>query len=462
MTTAEQQATVDSSTLPIPVTRVLAESGRRVRYDDLPADVVTRAKQCVLDWLGVTLTGSGEPLARILRDEAREQGGHEQATLIGSGGRVATQQAALVNGAASHALDYDDVHAKMSGHPTVPVLPALLALAEWQGRSGRDLIAAFIAGFETECRLGTVVMPGHYGIGWHSTATLGTFGAAAGCAHLLGLDLERWQHALGIAGTQAAGMKSMFGTMCKPLHAGKAAANGLFAATLARRGFTSNPEVVETAQGFAATHTPTYSPERIGDESADAYAIRDVLFKYHAACYGTHATIDGLLRLKEQHGVQSGDVESVTLHVPVSALSMCNIQEPATALEGKFSLRFTAALALGHGDATEQAFTDERVREPTLVALRDRVQVYGDEGVPGFVTEVVLQLADGRELRESANVNTPESDLDRQWQRLEAKFRSLAGPVVGEGQAERLLALVRDLDRVDDVREITSLTTPSA
>jgi 2-methylcitrate dehydratase PrpD len=462
MTTVEQQATVGASTLPIPVTRMLAEAGHRIRYDDLPDDVVVRAKQCVLDWLGVTLAGSGEPLARILREESQEQGGHEQATLVGSGGKVATQQAALVNGAASHALDYDDVHTMMSGHPTVPVLPALMALAEWQGRGGRDLIAAFIAGFETECRLGTVVMPGHYGIGWHSTATLGTFGAAAGCAHLLGIGLERWQHALGIAATQAAGMKSMFGTMCKPLHAGKAAANGLLAATLAQRGFTSNPAVVETAQGFAATHTPSFSPERIASESADAYAIRDVLFKYHAACYGTHATIDGLLRLKEQHGFDSGDVEAVTLHVPVSALSMCNIQEPATALEGKFSLRFTAALALGHGDATEQAFTDDRVHEPSLVALRDRVQVYGDEGVPGFVTEVAVRLANGRELRESANVNRPESDLDRQWQRLEAKFRSLAVPVLGEGRAERLLVLVRDLDRVGDVREITSLTAPAA
>ena len=191
MTTVEQPITVQDDAQALPVTRLLAEAGRRIAYRDLPDDVVTRAKQCVLDWLGVTLAGSGEPLARMLRAEVEEQGGHAQATLFGTGGKVSTQQAALVNGAASHALDYDDVHARMSGHPTVPVLPALLALAERQGRGGGDLIAAFIAGFETECRLGAAVMPGHYAIGWHSTATLGTFGAAAGCAHLLGLDLDR-------------------------------------------------------------------------------------------------------------------------------------------------------------------------------------------------------------------------------------------------------------------------------
>src|SRR5262249_9809788 len=181
--------------------------------------------------------------------------------------------------------------------------------------AARALTAPFVAGFETECRAGQLVLPGHYQVGWHATATLGTFGAAAASAHLLGLDEERWRMALGIAGTSAGGMKSMFGTMCKPFHAGNAAANGLRAAQLAQRGFTSNPDVIEIEQGFAATHTATFHPERVGSWSEGDYAIRDVLFKYHAACFGTHATIEGVLRLKERERLTPDAVESITLRV---------------------------------------------------------------------------------------------------------------------------------------------------
>ena len=456
MTTVERQSETGAVSAGAEVTRRIAEAGRAIRYEALPDDVIARAKQCVLDWLGVALAGADEPLTRILREEAREQGGHAQATLVGSGERVATQQAALVNGAASHALDYDDVHLVMSGHPSVPVLPAVLALGERDRRSGRDAIAAFVAGFETECRLGAVVMPAHYATGWHATATLGTFGAAAACAHLLGLDGQRWRHALGIAATEAAGLKSMFGTMCKPFHAGRAAANGLLAATLARRGFTSNPDAVETAQGFAATQTTTFRPEALDGWTDDTFAIRDVLFKYHAACFGTHATMEAVLRLREEEGLRAEEVEAVTLRVPAGNLSMCNIQEPRTALEGKFSLRFTAALALGHGDTTERAFTDERVHEPSLVALRDRVHVVGGE-LGGGSTEVLVRLEDGRELRRTVNVNVPEADLERQWGRLQAKFGSLAAPVIGERRAAELEAMVLDLERLDDIGALLAL-----
>lgn len=436
------------------VTARLVEACRRVRYDDLPPDVVFVAKQCLLDWLGVTLAGSRQPLAVMLREEIAEEGGRPAATILGDGARVSVRQAALANGAASHALDYDDVHMAMSGHPTVPVAPALLALAEQRCASGRDVIAAFVAGIEMECRVGMMVMPGHYQVGFHATGTLGTFGAAAACAHLLGLDADQWRQALGIAGAQAAGLKAMFGTMCKPLHAGKAAANGLLAATLAARGFTSNPDVFEAAQGFAATQTATFSPERALAGLGEGFAVRDVLFKYHAACYGTHETIEGLARLRERHGIGPGDVEAVRLEVPPGHLAMCNIAEPGTALEGKFSLRFTAALALAGGDTTESGFTDERVHEPALVALRDRVTVAARAGEAGALsagTAIAVRLRDGRELREWVNLDEPAADLQMQWERLATKFRSLAGAVVGGKRAEEILATVARLDKVTDV-----------
>ncbi|MBI2765597.1 MAG: MmgE/PrpD family protein [Chloroflexi bacterium] len=441
------------------VTREIANAARAIRFANLPEDVVFLARQCVLDWLGVTLAGAGEPLSRMVREQAASEGGHPQATLIGSGGRVSLQQAALVNGAASHALDFDDVHTGMSGHPSVPVLPALLALAEYRGASAEAFIAAFVAGFEVECRVGAYVMPGHYATGFHATGTLGTFGAAAACAHLLGLDEARWLHAFGIAGAQAAGLKSMFGTMCKPLHAGKASANGLLAALLAQRGFTSNTAVLETPQGFAATQTTTPNAARALSGLGAGYEIRGALFKYHAACYGTHETIEGVLRIKERASLQPADVREIRLTVPPGNLTMCNIQQPSTALEGKFSMRFTAALALATGETGEQAFTDAAVRRPDLISLRDRVRI---EAGGGAGTTVRIELADGRALEESVNLQVPATDLQQQWQRLEAKFRSLAAPVVGAGRASELADAVRRLETLPDMAAVPRLATAPA
>lgn len=437
------------------LTRAIAASARAISFEALPGDVVFLARQCLLDWFGVTLAGADEPLARILRDEALESGGNPQATVIGGGLRTSVQQAALINGAASHALDFDDVQMTMSGHPSVPVIPALLALAEHRGASGSDFIAAFVAGFEVECRVGALVMPGHYSTGFHATGTLGTFGATAACAHLMGLSEEQWLHALGIAGAQAAGLKSMFGTMCKPLHAGKASANGLLAATLAARGFTSNPAVLEVAQGFAATQTTTPNPERALSGLGEEFAIRGVLFKYHAACYGTHETIEGVLRLKSEHGLRPSDIQQIQLTVPRGNLAMCNIQEPATALEGKFSLRFTAALAMAGDDTSEQAFTDSAVRRAELVELRDRVQVEGRERGAG--TDVTITTTSGAELRTSVNLETPADDLDLQLARLEAKFDSLARPVIGAGEADGLRTRIGSLETEQNMADLVSL-----
>lgn len=455
-TTAESEATVDALAA-LPVTRTLAEACRAVEYDSIPADATFAARQCILDWFGVTLAGSREPLAGILRAQVVEEGGNAQASLVGTGDRVTCAQAALVNGATSHALDYDDVHLGMSGHPTVPVLPALLALAEFRGAPGRDVIAALVAGFEMECRIGALVMPAHYSIGFHATGTLGAFGAAAACAHLLQLDEEAWGHALGIAGSQASGLKSMFGTMTKPLQAGKAAANGLFATTLAARGYTANPDVLETTQGFAATQTSTPNAEAALAGLGESFAIRDTLFKYHAACYGTHETIDAVLRLKREHGLSSADVRSVRLSVPPGNLRMCNIQEPRTALEGKFSLRFTAALALAGDETGEAAFTDAAVSESALVALRDRVSVEAARAGAAAGTNVTIELATGDTVTARSDLTIPAADLDWQWQQLAAKFRGLAAPVVGAGRAEELLEAITAIDDAEDIGELVRL-----
>jgi 2-methylcitrate dehydratase PrpD len=207
------------------LTRAIAEQAAAVDYNALPETVRALARQCVLDYYGVALAGSDDPLVAILLDEFSEAGGAGQAGIIGHAARLPVLSAALVNGAIGHALDYDDVNLAMPGHPSVAILPGLLALAEQRRSSGSEVIAAFVAGYETACRIGMALRPGHYNLGFHATGTVGAFGAAAACARLLGLDADATAQALGIAGTQAAGLKSQFGTMCKPFHAGKASQN---------------------------------------------------------------------------------------------------------------------------------------------------------------------------------------------------------------------------------------------
>src|SRR5260370_224957 len=235
------------------LTRALAAQASAVTYDALPEPVRALARQCVLDYYGVALAGADDPLATILLDELSEAGGATQASVIGRKERLPALSAALVNGAPGHALDYDDVNLAMPGHPSVAILPGLLALAEQRQSSGREVVTAFVAGYETACRIGSALRPGHYDRGFHATSTVGCLGAAAACARLLGLDAEVTARALGIAGTQAGGLKSQFGTMCKPFHAGKASHNGLLAARLAARGFSSPPHPVVNQPRLPAT-----------------------------------------------------------------------------------------------------------------------------------------------------------------------------------------------------------------
>jgi 2-methylcitrate dehydratase PrpD len=334
------------------------------------------------------------------------------------------------------------------------VAPAALALAEERNASGRDLIAAFVAGVETECRMGAVMGGGHYAVGFHATGTLGTFGAAAACAHLLRLDENASRRAFGIAGTQASGLKAVFGTMSKPLHAGKAAANGLLAARLASRGFTSNEEIVEAHQGFAATHTATYSPDVLAALDG-RWLVRETLFKYHASCYLTHSAMEAAIALVERHKVGPDEIDSVIVFVPPGHLDVCGIPSPRTGLEGKFSLRATVAMTLlGDDTADPGAFTDERIGSTELVELRDRIIVEPTSEVFGTATRIALQTSDGRDLDASADVGTPADDLDRQWERLTAKFIRLAAPIVGEERAWTLHDRVRDLDEMNDAAEL--------
>ncbi|MBL4719565.1 MAG: MmgE/PrpD family protein [Alphaproteobacteria bacterium] len=454
MSQAAQSQAFDDSDL----TLRLAEYAMGLSLDDLPAETVEAARHCLMDWLGVTLAGSKEPLAKIMRDEAVEEGGNPQATILGGGGQTSALQAALVNGATGHALDYDDVNLTMIGHPTAAVAPAILALAEKNALSGKELLTALIAGIEIECRVGAMMNESHYNAGWHATGTVGTFGAAAGAAHLLGMDAEACARALGIAGTQAAGLKAMFGTMCKPFHAGKAAANGLYAAQLASRGFESRTDVLECEQGFADTQTTEYDPAAALAEMGTVFHTRNVLFKYHAACYGTHAAIEAASNLKRAHNIDPANVAEVEIGVRDTLLKMCNIQEPVTGLEGKFSLRFTTAMALlGENTGLIANYNVAKVQDAEIVELRDRIKVVNNQDMGKAGAAMKISMKDGSVHQISIDVETPEPDLKRQWSRLSDKFRDMAGPVIGGAKADRVVDMVAGLEIIGNVREFTRL-----
>ncbi len=440
------------------VTHELARFAAGIRYEALAPRVRFMARQCLLDWLGVTLAGAGEPLAVMLKAEAAEEGGAPRATLFGGGGKTSMGQAALVNGAAGHALDFDDVLGAMTGHPTAPVAPAALALAEGRGLSGEQVIAGIVAGIEVEARIGRVLGHSHYARGWHATGTIGAFGAAAAAANMLGLDAGQTARAFGIAGTQAAGLKSMFGTMCKPLHAGKAARNGLTAATLAARGFTSRDDVFDCVQGFADTQTETFRPEALLDEP-DRFHILDTIFKYHPACYGTHATIEACMRIADNPAFDAGHVERVEVKVPPSALRMCNIPAPVTGLEAKFSLAYNAGLGLtGKATGALDTYFDENLDRPDVHMIRETVSVEGVEGMQPFGADVVVHLGNGLALRGAADVGVPEADTDRQWEKLQRKFRALTAPLLGAEAAE---ALIRAVGALDDAADVGAALAPA-
>jgi 2-methylcitrate dehydratase PrpD len=436
------------------LTAALAERISAMRLADMPAAALTVARQCLLDWMGVALAGRNEPLVRILIDELAPADDPAGVTILGHGRRARLDDAVLINGAMGHALDFDDVIMLM-GHPTVPVAPVVFALAEQRGLSGAEALAAFIAGVETECRIARLLGPSHYATGWHATATTGTFGAAAAAARLLGVEGAALTHAFGLAGTQAAGLKSCFGTMSKPLHPGRAAQNGLLAARLAARGFTSDTDILSSEQGFVATQSTTADPAAALAERNAPWVV-DALFKYHAACYLTHDSIEAANQLRAEEGVAPEAIEAVTVTVPAGHLGVCNIQAPATGLECKFSLRMTTALALSGEDTFQDGlFSDATARRPDLAALRERVTI--DPSRTGRGCVVTVRLKDGREVSRTGDVSQPLRDLDAQQAKLERKFRHLATPALGEAGAEEAIGLCRTLDTQPDLNRLAAL-----
>ncbi|HLH22575.1 MAG TPA: MmgE/PrpD family protein [Chloroflexota bacterium] len=431
----------------------LAEFVTRTRLEDVPPATVHLAKRGILDNLGVALGAADDPGVAIARRVALELGGNAQATLWADGRQTSVTQAALVNGIMSHILDYDDTHLPTILHPSGTLVAAAVPLAEWRGASGADLLAAYLLGFEVEARVSLSVYPEHYDVGWHITGTAGTLGAAGAAARLLGLDVEHTVWALGAAATQAAGLREMFGSMCKSLHVGKAASNGLLAALLAREGYTSSPTPLEGRRGFGAVLSTRFDEAALTDELGERWEVHRNAFKPYACGVVTHPAIDAARRLRAM-GYEPGAVARIDATVHPLVLELCGKTEPRVGLEGKFSIYHCIAMGFLEDAAGPAQFTDAMVNRPDAVALRRKVQATADPALPEAQARLVLHLTDGRPVEvfveaASGTLENPISDAD-----LAAKFRALATPVIGAAAADEVVATVWELERLPDVRQL--------
>jgi 2-methylcitrate dehydratase PrpD len=434
------------------LTAHLVAEMRTLATNDLPDDVATIAKLCILDWFAVTMAGSHEPLVQILLDEM-PFGGAGDCTLIGHARHTTPVNAALINGAAGDALDYSDCIRAMNGHATATVLPAALAMAEANGNPGIDLLWAFVVGVETACRVAAMAGTGVLATAFHPTAVFGPFGSAAATAHLLRLDDAQWSAAFGMAGTMAAGLASAVGTMCKPLHAGTAAANGLFAARLARRGLSGPPAALESPQGFLAAHSTT--PRAVLDDYRERFFIRDTLFKQHAACQLAHGSIENMLRIKESTVFAVEDVKQVRLGLADSSLRVCDIAAPQTGSEAKFSVRTLAAMALlGLPTDRPETFNDALIRSSDVLQLRDRITVYGRPERAVELSVAEIKLKDGRVLTAQTDERESDLDLDRRRERVARKFFNLTSSRLSREAIGRFQALVLDLESAYSIRSL--------
>jgi 2-methylcitrate dehydratase PrpD len=434
-----------------PLTRELARQTTQFRYADLDQFLQLRARMGVLDFLGVALAGSREALAQIMGQTLADAGGSAQASVIGTSWRVPVANAAMLNGAAGHALDYDDVSLALSGHPSAAVLPAALALGEHLQCSGQDLAEAYVAGFEAACRVGRLLMPSSQDLGFHLTGVAGVFGAAAAASRLLRLDVEQTAMAFGIASSQAAGLRVEGGTMCKPLHAGRAAEAGVLAARLAQRGFTARADALECDRGFLHAFSRR-DAGNADDEimSGGARYFEGSIFKFHAACFFVHSAIEcGRLA-----AVQTGFAvpSAVSLWVHPETVEACSYMAPVNDLESKRSL--THAVALGILDKRSDdpdCFGQATLADPAVVEIRGKVTVVADESVSKTGAQLWMTTVAGMTVGTAHDASAP-SRLDAPTiSRLNAKFLALATPVLGCKRAQALAAAVGGLQELDDV-----------
>ena len=444
------------------LTQQLADYAVKEQTSKLPANVIHHAKRAVIDWYAALLPGSIVAPATVLEQAFAEDLDHGNARLA-SGRRATLRAAALINGAASHSVEFDDIYRDAGYHPGSPVISAALAAAQTTGASGETFLRGVIVGYEVSTRIGEAIMPSHYKF-WHTTGTVGSFGAAAAVATVLGCNREQFAHALATAGSFASGLQQAFRSQCmtKPLHGGHAADVGAMAAMGAAKGLTGALDMLEGAVGFGAAMSvnPDWA-KAVKDIGVD-YHITRVTFKNHGCCGHTFAPIDGVLHLQKTHGFTWRDVKRIRIDTYKAGTDITNNPHPEGEYQAKFSLQYVIAHALVHGSVRLVAFAPERLLDPNVRGVLAKVEVVADpelsKGYPNQrAAQVEIELNDGRVLKHFQPTRKGDPEMPLTDQEVNDKFLELAMPVIGDPASRELLAALWALDkRPDAVFDFTS------
>jgi len=423
------------------VTRTLARYIVSAKPADLSTAMRTEAARTLLNWVGCAVGGSRHETVGIAVSALAPFSGPSQASLLGRKERLDILNAALINGISSHVLDYDDTHTHNIVHPAGPVVSAILALSEQRPVSGSDFVNALAIGVDVECRIGNSVYPKHYDAGWHITGTAGVFGAAAASGKLLGLSEQQMLWALGLAATQPVGLQEMFGSMTKSFHPGRAAQNGLTAALLASKNFTSSEQSLEAKYGWVNVVSTAHNYDDITKGLGQSSELLKNTYKPFACGVVMHATIDGCIQLRNENKLTADDITSVELKVHPLVMQLTSKKSPQTGLEGKFSIYHAASVALVEGAGGIDQFSDRAVRDRTIASLRDRVSTVVDSSLHEDQVRITLMRKHGGRLEKFVehavgSLDHPMSDND-----LEAKFSGLAMAVLSNPQQRRLMDL---------------------
>lgn len=438
------------------ITKNLVQNCLNTRFEDLPKEVVEHGKRSFFNWMGVAIGAAYHPSVEMVLELQKDLQGGEQVSVLGRSEKVDLLLATLVNGMSSHIFDYDDTHLDTIHHPSGPVAPVALTLGEHLNLSGEDVLRAFILGCEAELRISNAVYPSHYQLGWHITSSAGVFGAAIAAGILLELDEEEMLHAVGLAGTQAFGLREMFGTMTKPFHPGKAAQNGLLATMLAKKGFTSSQQVLEAKRGFANVLAPEHDLEKVNVNWGTDWEILKNAFKPYACGIVLHPSIDACISLRDH--AKPEDVKAIEINVNPYVLELTGKPTPQTGLEGKFSIYHTGAIAFLDGDAAEEQYSDSKVLDAKTIEFREKITPIVNENLKKDEVYAKLILNNGQEFEVKIEHATGSIENPMTDEAIKKKFTKLTEAIIGSGNVKQLIERVYELEKISNINEIIPAT----
>jgi 2-methylcitrate dehydratase PrpD len=444
-------------------TKILASYVVNGKLADIPGEVLREARRSLVNFMGCAVGGARDETVDVALRTFTPFSGAPTASVLGRGERLDPLHASLMNGISSHVDDYDDTTPKNMCHPTSPIASALFAYASANPVRGRDFMEAFVYAFEASSRVANCIYPAHYDLGWHITGTAGVFGAAAAIGKLMKLTEAQMVTAFGLAGTQAAGVREMFGSMGKSFHPGRAAQNGYSAALLAHAGFTAGPRILEGPRGFPAVTTAgKFNLANVTKALGTEFDLLANTYKPYPCGIVIHPTIDGAVQLHEQHTFAPADIAAVRLRVAPLVLDLCNQQGITTGLQGKFSVYHGAAIGLVRGKAGVHEYTDAAVNDPDIKRVREAATAAADAGITEDQAHVEVELRDGRRLsvfveQSLGNIKKPLSD-----RQLDAKFRDQAVGILPADEVERLIGLCWTIDELGDMNDVVQMAVPPA